>query len=190
MPSTVPPENLSATSQTEVGDKDHVLSGLGKLATELREKLGESLTTIQKYDKPLAQVTTSSLDALKVYTQGEKTARTDDLAAVPFFKRAIELDPQFASAWVSLGVRYSNLGENGLSNDAFSKAFELREHVSDRERFRIEAAYYMYALGNLEKARQTFELYPQAYPRETRPWNSLGITRAASMVVGMTQFTC
>ena len=164
-----------ATSQTEVGDKDHVLSGLGKLATELREKLGESLTTIQKYDKPLEQVTTSSLDALKVYTQGEKTARTDDLAAVPFFKRAIELDPQFASAWVSLGVRYSNLGENGLSNDAFSKAFELREHVSDRERFRIEAAYYMYALGNLDKARQTFELYSQAYPRETRPWNSLGI---------------
>ena len=173
--------DLLATSQTEVSDKDHVLGGLGKLGTELREKLGESLTSIQKYDKPLASVTTPSLEALKAYTQGEKAASADDLAAIPFFKRAVELDPEFASAWVSLGVRYSNLGENGLSNDCFSKAFELREHVSDRERFRIEGVYYMYAVGNLEKARQTFELYSQAYPRETRPWNSLGIL---SMVYG------
>src|SRR5262249_45236086 len=100
--------DLLATSQAEVTDKDHVLGGLDKVGTELRQKLGESLTTIQKYDKPLEQVTTSSFDALKVYTQGEKTF--DDSGAVPLFKRAIQLDPNFASAWVSMGVRYSNLG--------------------------------------------------------------------------------
>ncbi|HWZ83692.1 MAG TPA: serine/threonine-protein kinase [Terriglobales bacterium] len=168
--------DLFATSQTEVNDKDHVLSGLGKLGTEIREKLGESLTTIQKFDKPLEQATTSSLEALKAYTQGEKISRAgDDAPAVPYYKRAIELDSNFASAWVSIGVRYSNLGENGRSNEAFSKAFQLRDHVSERERYRIESTYYMYVLGDLEKARQTFDLYSQAYPRESRPWINRGI---------------
>jgi eukaryotic-like serine/threonine-protein kinase len=171
--------DLLATSQTEVTDKDHVLSGLGKLGTEIREKLGESLTTIHQYDKPLQQVTTTSLEALKAYTQGDTLS--DDTAAIPYFKRALALDPNFASAWVSLGVKYSNLGENGLSNDAFHKAFELRDHVSDRERFRIEGDYYMYVLGDLDKARQTFELNSQAYPREERPLISAGII---SMVHG------
>jgi serine/threonine protein kinase/tetratricopeptide (TPR) repeat protein len=167
--------DILATSQTEVSDKDHVLSGLGKLGTEMREKLGESLTTIQKFDKPPEQVTTTSFEALKAYTQGEKIGPTDDTAGIPYYKRALQLDPNFAMAWVGLGVRYSNLGENGLSNDAFSKAFELRDRVSDRERFRIEGVYYMYALGDLEKARQSFDQYAQAYPRETRPRISNGI---------------
>jgi eukaryotic-like serine/threonine-protein kinase len=172
--------DILAASQTEVDNKDHVLAGLGKLATEIREKLGESLTTIQKFDKPLEQVTTSSLEALKAYTQAEKIAKSgDDAPAIPYYKRAIELDSSFASAWVSLGVRYSNLGENGLSNDAFSKAFQLRDHVSDRERFRIESTYYMYVVGDLEKARQTFDLYSQAYPRESRPWLNRGIISIA-----------
>ncbi len=167
--------DILATSQTEVTDKDHVLSGLGKLGTEMREKLGESFATIQKFDKPLEQVTTPSFEALKAYTQGERIGPTDDTAGIPYDKRALQLDPNFAMAWVSLGVRYSNLGENGLSNDAFSKAFDLRDHVSDRERFRIEAVHYMYVLGDLEKARQTFDQYAQAYPRETRPRVSGGI---------------
>ena len=167
--------DLLATSQTEVSDKDHVLSGLGKLGTEMREKLGESLTTIQKFDKPLEQVTTSSFEALEAYTQGEKVGPVDDAAGLPYYKRALQLDPNFASAWVGLGVRYSNLGENGLSNDAFTKAFELRDHVSDRERFRIEANYYRYVLGDLEKARETYDQYAQAYPRESRPLVSRGI---------------
>jgi len=165
--------DLLATSQTEVNDKDHVLSGLDKLGTEIREKLGESLTTIHQFDKPLQQVTTTSLEALKAYTQGD--ALNDDTAAIPYLKRALALDPNFASAWVSLGVKYSNLGENGLSNDAFHKAFDLRDHVSDRERFRIEGDYYMYVLGDLDKASQTFELNSQAYPREERPLISAGI---------------
>jgi eukaryotic-like serine/threonine-protein kinase len=168
--------DILATSQTEVENKDHVLSGLGKLGTEIREKLGESLTTIQKFDKPLEQVTTPSLEALKAYTEGEKISRAGaETPAIPYFKRAIELDPNFASAWTSLGVRYSNLGENGLSNNAFSKAFQLRDHVSDRERFRIESTYYLYGLGDLEKARQIYDLYSQAYPRESRPWINGGI---------------
>jgi tetratricopeptide (TPR) repeat protein len=168
--------DLFATSQTEVNDKDHVLSGLGKLGTDIREKLGESLTTIQKFDKPLELATTPSLEALKAYSEGEKISKTGgDAQAIPYYKRAIELDSNFASAWVSLGVRYSNLGENGLSNDAFSKAFQLRDHVSDRERFRIESAYYMFELGDLNRARQTFDLYSQAYPRDSRPWLNRGI---------------
>ncbi len=172
--------DLLATSQTEVNDKDHVLSGLGKLGTDIREKLGESLATIQKFDKPLEQATTPSLEALKAFSEGEKIAKSGgDAPAIPYYKRAIDLDSNFASAWVSLGVRYSNLGENGLSNDAFSKAFQLRDHVSDRERFRIESAYYMFVLGDLEKARQTFDLYSQAYPRESRPWLNRGIISIA-----------
>ncbi|MGO9366453.1 MAG: protein kinase domain-containing protein [Terriglobales bacterium] len=168
--------DLFATSQTEVNDKDHVLSGLGKLGTDIREKLGESLTTIQKFDKPLELATTPSLEALKAYSEGKKISKTGgDAQAIPYYKRAIELDSNFASAWVSLGVRYSNLGENGLSNDAFSRAFQLRDHVSDRERFRIESAYYMFALGDLNRARQTFDLYSQAYPRDSRPWLNRGI---------------
>jgi serine/threonine protein kinase/tetratricopeptide (TPR) repeat protein len=167
--------DILATSQADVNDKDHVLSGLGKLGTEMREKLGESFTSIQKFDKPLEQATTPSFEALKAYTQGERIGAADDTAGIPYYKRALQLDQNFAMAWVGLGVRYSNLGENGLSNDAFSKAFELRERVSDRERFRIEGIYYMYVLGDLEKARQTFDQYAQAYPRETRPRISGGI---------------
>ena len=162
--------DLLATAQTEVNDKDHVLSGLGKLGTEIREKLGESLVTIQRYDKPLQQVTTPSFEALKAYTQAD--AITDDNGAIPYYKRAIALDPNFASAWVAMGVRYSGLGENGLSNDAFTKAFELRDHVSDRERYRIESTYYMYVVGDLEKARQTYDIFAQAYPRESRPYTN------------------
>jgi eukaryotic-like serine/threonine-protein kinase len=169
--------DLLASSQTEVTDKDHVLSGLGKLGTEIREKLGESLTTIQKYDKPLQQVTTPSFEALKAYTQAD--AMIDDTAAIPYYKRAIALDPNFASAWVGLGVKYSGLGENGLSNDAFSKAFQLRDHVSDRERYRIEGTYYMYVLGDMEKARQTYDLFAQAYPRESRPQSNGAIVSFA-----------
>jgi tetratricopeptide (TPR) repeat protein len=171
--------DVLATSQTEANDKDHVLSGLGKLGTDMREKLGESLTTIQKFDKPLEQVTTTSFEALKAYTQGEKIGPVDDTAGVPYYKRALQLDPNFAMAWVGLGVRYSNLGENALSNEAFRKAYELRDHVSDRERYRVEGVYNMYVLGDMEKAKQSFDLYAQAYPRETRPRITNGIIAIA-----------
>ena len=169
--------------QTDVNDKDHVLSSLGQLGTQIREKLGESLTTIQKYDKPLEQATTPSLEALKAYSDGSKAARTNDAAAIPYFKRATELDPNFASAWVGLGVSSSNLGETGLSNEYFTKAYALRDRVSDRERFRIESDYYLFVTGDLEKSRQVFEQWTQAYPRDFIPWGNLGI-----VYIGLAEF--
>jgi tetratricopeptide (TPR) repeat protein/predicted Ser/Thr protein kinase len=172
-----------ASVQTEVNDKDHVLSSLGQLGTQMREKLGESLTTIQKYDKPLEQATTSSLEALKAYSDGFKAARTSDANAIPYFKRATELDPNFASAWVGLGVSTSNLSETGLSNDYFTKAYALRDRVSDRERFRIESDYYLFVTGDLEKSRQVLEQWTQAYPRDFIPWGNLGI-----VYIGLGQF--
>jgi tetratricopeptide (TPR) repeat protein len=167
--------DLIASVQTEIDDKNHVLGGLGQLGTQLRQKLGESLTTIQKYDKPLEQVTTSSLEALKSYSQGFKSQ--DNLAtAVTYYKRAVELDPNFATAWLGLGVAYSNLGETGVSNEYFAKAYSLRDRVSDRERFRIEADYYLFVTGDAEKARQTYEQWVRAYPRDFIAYSDLGIT--------------
>jgi eukaryotic-like serine/threonine-protein kinase len=167
--------DLIASVQTEIDDKNHVLGGLGQLGTQLRQKLGESLTTIQKYDKPLEQVTTSSLEALKSYSQGFKSQ--DNLAtAVTYYKRAVELDPNFATAWLGLGVAYSNLGETGVSNEYFAKAYSLRDRVSDRERFRIEADYYLFVTGDADKARQTYEQWVRAYPRDFIAYSDLGIT--------------
>jgi len=153
-----------ASAQTEVDDKNHVLGGLGQLGIQMREKLGESLTTVQKYDKPLEQATTSSLEALKFYSEGVKAE--DSANKITFYKRAVELDPNFATAWVSLGLAYGNLGEPGVSNEYVSKAYALRDRVSDRERFRIEADYYFFVTGDAEKAHQTYEQWVQAYPRD------------------------
>jgi len=165
--------DLIASVQTEIDDKNHVLGGLGQLGTQMRQKLGESLTTIQKYDKPLEQVTTSSLEALKSYSQGFKS---QDLAtAATYYQRAVELDPNFATAWLGLGLAYSNLGETGVSNEYFAKAYTLRDRVSDRERFRIEGDYYLFVTGDAEKAGQTYEQWVQAYPRDFIAETDLGI---------------
>ena len=169
--------DLLASVQTEIEDKNHVLSGLGQLGTRMREKLGESLTTIQKYDKPLEQVTTSSLDALKAYSQGFKSK--DPAAVISHQKRAIELDPNFATAWLALGLAYSNQGETGISNEYFTKAYTLRDRVSDRERFRIEGDYYLFVTGDAEKAMQTYEQWVQAYPRDFIAYIDLGISYSA-----------
>src|ERR1700747_1638354 len=165
--------DLIASVQTEIDDKNHVLGGLGQLGTQMRQKLGESLTTIQKYDKPLEQVTTCSLEALKSYTQGFEA---QDLArAVTYYKRAVDLDPNFATAWLGLGVAQSNLGETGTSNEYFAKAYSLRDRVSDRERFRIEGDYYLFVTGDTEKAHQTYEQWAQAYPRDFIAHTDLGL---------------
>jgi serine/threonine protein kinase/tetratricopeptide (TPR) repeat protein len=165
--------DLIASVQTEIDDKNHVLGGLGQLGTQMRQKLGESLTTIQKYDKPLEQVTTSSLEALKSYTQGFKAQ--DFATAVTYYKRAVDLDPNFATAWLGLGVAQSNLGETGTSNEYFAKAYSLRDRVSDRERFRIEGDYYLFVTGDTEKAHQTYEQWAQAYPRDFIAYTDLGL---------------
>jgi len=165
--------DLIASVQTEIDDKNHVLGGLGQLGTKMREKLGESLATIQKYDKPLEQATTSSLEALKSYSQGVKAQ--DSPAKITYFKRAVELDPNFATAWLSLGLAYGNLGEPGISNEYFTKAYGLRDRVSDRERFRIEADYYFFVTGDAEKAHQTYDQWAQAYPRDSIAFVDLSI---------------
>jgi serine/threonine protein kinase/predicted Zn-dependent protease len=166
-----------ASTEAEAGDKNHVLDALGKVATSMREKLGESLATIQKFDTPLDQATTSSLEALKAFSEGRHAK--NEAAAIPFFKRSIELDPNFASAYAALGVAYGNLEEIGLSNTNFQKAYELRDRVSERERFRITALYESYVTGDLEKARQALELLAQAYPRDPPTFINLGVVSTA-----------
>ncbi len=169
-----------ASVEAEASDKNHVLEALGKMATAMREKLGESLTTIQKFDKPLEEATTSSLEALKAYSQGVRArTTTGDAAAIPYLKRAIDLDPNFASAYVFLGISYSNLGENGLSNDYITKAYELRDRVSEREKFQISADYYQFCTGNLEKSKQVHAQWMQAYPHDDRPLVDLGVAESS-----------
>ena len=133
-------------------------------------KLGESLSTVQKFDTPLEQATTPSLEALQAYSLGRKaSAGSDWAAAVPFFQRAIRLDPNFAMAYARLGTMYTNLGENTLGAENTRKGYELRDRVSERERFYIESHYYQNVTGDLEKARQVYELWTQTYPRDWQP---------------------
>jgi tetratricopeptide (TPR) repeat protein/predicted Ser/Thr protein kinase len=166
-----------AQEQVTAASKEKVLDALGDAASKLRGELGESLATVQKFDVPLVQETTSSLEALKAYSLGQKilVAKGDWAAAVPLFRRAIRLDPNFAMAYATLGVDYSNLGETSLASENTKKAYELRERVSEREKFYIESHYYHYVTGDLEKARQAYELWAQTYPRDLVPPNNLGV---------------
>ena len=167
--------DLLAQEQVTAGSKEHVLQALGEAATKLRGKLGESLSTVEKFDTPLDQATTPSLEALKALSEGRKTLQEQgSSAAIPFFNRAIELDPNFAGAYVALGISYSNLREPGLASQNLQKAFDLRDRVSERERFRISGTYYLLATGELEKAIQTYEMWAKTYPRNGEPYGNLG----------------
>ncbi len=166
-----------AQEQTTADGKERVLKALGESAAKLRAKLGESLSSVQKLDTPIEQATTPSLEALQAYSLGRKTlvGKGDWAAAVPLFQQAIRLDPNFAMAYASIGVDYSNLGETSLASENTKKAYELRERTSEREKFYIESHYYHYVTGDLEKARQTYELWAQTYPRDLVPPNNLGV---------------
>jgi eukaryotic-like serine/threonine-protein kinase len=155
--------------------KERVLKVLGEAAAKLRAKLGESLSSVDKLDTPLEQATTSSLEALEAYTLGEKTAygMSDSAAAVHFFQRAIRLDPNFALAYEALARSFYNIGEAGLAADNAKKAYDLRDRVSELEKLHIEGHYYNYVTGDLEKARQTYEIWAQTYPRDSKPRISL-----------------
>jgi eukaryotic-like serine/threonine-protein kinase len=167
--------DLLTEAQEQAASKEKVLKALDAAAVRLRSKLGESLSTVQEYATPLEYATTPSLEALRAYSLGRKTRTTKgDAAALPFYKRAIELDPNFAYAYLSLAVCYFNLNETGLAAEYSRKAYELREKVSERERFGIEANYYNFATGELEKAAQTFELWQQSYPRNSSSFTDLG----------------
>ncbi len=152
-------------SQVEAANKDAVLNSLGKATTTLREKLGESLPSVQKFDTPLDEATTSSLEALKAFSLGDvQHNRLEDLAAVPFYKRAIELDPNFAMAHLRLGIAYGNTGQTDLSTEQVKKAFDLKDRTSEYERLYI-TAYYYDNTEQIEKLLPAWELLQQSYPR-------------------------
>src|SRR5208282_163461 len=168
-------ESLAST-EAQASDKNHVLDALGKTASQIRNKLGESLSTVKKFNTPLEQASTTSLDALQAYSMAWKNmAGGDRPAAVAFLQRATRLDPKFAMAYALLGVNYSRSGESGLGAENTRKAYELREQVSEHERLHIEANYYYFVTGDLEKSRQSSELWAQAYPRDFTPYTTLGL---------------
>ena len=164
-----------AKEQVQAARKEDVVKDLGKAASSLRGKLGESIATIQKYDTPLEQATTSSLEALQAYSLGLKTLRAQgEEAAIPLLMRATELDPNFAMAYARLGTEYSNLGQLALGSQNAKKAYELRERVSERERLYIDSHYYDYINGETEKAAQVYDLWRRTYPRDVVPYANLG----------------
>lgn len=165
-----------ALEQVQARRKEDVVDALGRAATRLRASLGESLPSIQMHDVPLEQATTPSLDALKAYGQALAVqGKSGDLAAVPFFKRAIELDPDFALAYGGLAAAYSNEGEVEVSRQNAAKAFEFRDRVTDRERLSIEGWYDFYVMGDFEKAAEVFEVERKTYPVSAAFLNDLGV---------------
>ena len=156
-----------ASTEEQASDKNHVLDALGKMASEMRNKLGESLSTVQKFDTPLEAATTPSLEALKAFSSGKRA--TSPPVAITFYKRAVELDPNFAVAYAWLGIWHTSIGEPTIAAGYTRKAYELRDHASEPERYFVSAIYYKEVLGNLEKAEQTCKLWMQAYPRAEMP---------------------
>jgi DNA-binding winged helix-turn-helix (wHTH) protein/Tfp pilus assembly protein PilF len=173
--------NVLDEEQMQAARKEDVLNALSHIARKFRARVGESLKTVEKHDAPLAEATTPSLEALKAYSAGWKAAySTSSAAAVPFFKRAIEIDPKFAMAYASLGRMYGDIGESTLSAESTGKAYQLRDRASDEEKYFISASYDKQVTGNLEKAGQTCELWAQTYPRALVPHGFLsGIISAA-----------
>ena len=168
-----------AKEQEEAASKQDVLKALSKAAASLRTKLGESLASVQKFDVPV-EATTPSLEALKAYSMGITTGRTKgDAEAIPFMKRAIELDPNFAMAYVGLAVEYANLGRASLAAENAKRAYDLRDRVSERERYRISAFYFQYVTGEVEKATEAYELWAKSYPRDQVPHGNLAYIYSA-----------
>ena len=167
--------DVLAREQVTAAGKEQVLPALGQAASKLRNEVGESLSSVQKFGVPLEGATTNSLEALKAYTLAVKTGREKgDVEAIPFDKRAIELDPNFALAYDDLGIHYYNLNQPSVGADYLRKAFELRDRVTEREKFHITSHYYGLATGELEKATQTYELWIQVYPRDVEAYSDLG----------------
>jgi serine/threonine protein kinase/predicted Zn-dependent protease len=159
-----------ANEQGEAENREIVLRTLDSSATKLRTRLGESLASIQKYDTPLDQVTTSSLDALHAFSMGMASrVKEGDAGVIYYMKRAIELDPNFAAAYEGLGVAYLNSYQPSLGVVALKKAYDLRERVSEREKLGIESIYYDFATGQADEAIKSYQLYHEDFPREAVP---------------------
>jgi len=167
-----------ASAKFEADNRDAVLKQLGNAGDEMREKLGESLASVQGHSKPLDQATTSSLEALQAYTEGRQTQwKRGDAASIPFHKRAVELDPNFARAYAAMGMAYANLAQSSAAAENFTKAYELRDRVSERERSYIEAGYYSFATGELLKADEVYRQWIDAYPDDFLPYANLTLNQ-------------
>jgi serine/threonine protein kinase/tetratricopeptide (TPR) repeat protein len=165
-----------ASAQAEADSREHVLHSLGEAGNQLRQKLGESLASVGKFDKPLEEATTTSLEALQALTQGTRVrAEKGDPDSLSYFKRAVELDPNFARAYATLGSIYGNLGQASLSIENMKKAYELRERGTEREKFYISAHYFDTVTGELPKAVPIYEQWTQSYPRDSGPHINLGV---------------
>jgi eukaryotic-like serine/threonine-protein kinase len=162
--------NSLGQEQAQAGSKEQVLDALGKASSNLRGKMGESLSSIQKFDKPLEQATTSSLEALKAYSDGSaELANANNLAALPFLKRAIQLDPNFAMAYRGVAVAANNTGQTETSLEYAQKAFDLKDRASEREDLAITSYYYQQT-NQIDKALETYQRYQKSYPRDLRTW--------------------
>jgi tetratricopeptide (TPR) repeat protein len=166
--------------QVTASAKEGVLEALGSAASKLRRALGESLSTVQKFDVPLPEATTSSLEALQAYSLSQKVQNEKGYAAaLPYDHRAIQLDPNFALGYVAVGTDYNSLNEVGRASEYFTKAFQLREHASEREKLAIAATYYRNVTGELDKAAQTCQEEIESYPRRTTAYINLGLVYGA-----------
>jgi eukaryotic-like serine/threonine-protein kinase len=164
-----------AFEQAHANGKEKVLDALSSVAAKLRIELGESLSSVQRFDTPIEQATTSSFDALKAYSRGRKIEKENgSLQAIPFFRHAIELDPNFAEVYASLAQVYATIGERARSIEYFNKAFQLRDRVTDPEKYDISSTYYDEVNGEIEKSIQVSQLWAQSYPRDSGAHVMLG----------------
>jgi eukaryotic-like serine/threonine-protein kinase len=177
--------NILDQEQAVAARREDVLNSLSQIARSFRTRVGESLATVEK-STPLAEATTPSLEALKAYSTANKVALSfGGAAAIPFFRRAVEIDPKFAMAYAYLGLLYSGIGESVLSAESTTKAWQLRDRVSDREKFFIDFTYDRQVTGNLEKAYQILELWLQTYPRGEEPASALGPENPQGLLGGL-----
>jgi eukaryotic-like serine/threonine-protein kinase len=168
-----------ALKQAQAAGKEQVLDALGGLASKLRADLGESLSSVQTFDTPIQQATTTSFEALKACTLGRKNWNENgDVQAIPFYQRAIELDPNFAIAHAYLGLAYFNLGEESKANENITEAYQLRDRVTQTEKFFISSHYFKSVTGDVQEGIQNSELWTQTYPRDPRPRVFLGAANA------------
>jgi len=165
-----------AREQTEADSKEAVLKTLDQTASNLRGKLGESVASLQKFATPLEQATTSSLEALQAFSLGQaEHLKTNDEDAIPHLKRAVELDPNFAMAYATLGVAYGNLTHAALNHENLQKAFELKDRASERERLYISAHYYDEYARDVNKTIETYEAWKKTYPRDGVPLDNAAL---------------
>ena len=168
-----------AQQQVTAPAKEKVLDVLGGAVSKLRSQMGESLATVQRFDVPLEQATTSSLEALKAYSLGEKADREKGPgAALPYNQRAIQLDPNFAMGYLAVGGEYFSLAEPGRASEYFTKAFQLRDHASEQEKLALSANYYLNVTGELGKAAQAYQEEIESYPQKSAAYLNLGVVYA------------